>query len=157
VAAAHRFEDLLSWQRMHDLNVEVWKATEHGPASRDPDFRAEIRDAADSAERNVAEGFARYKPAQFAYFLDFSRASAAETKSLLKKGAAVGYFKPEESARLTTLANRGLQAVAKFQRYLRSPDANRNAARRYSRNRATKNEKNENGSNGSNESNGSND
>jgi hypothetical protein len=31
VAGANRFEDLLSWQRMHELNIEVWKATEHDP------------------------------------------------------------------------------------------------------------------------------
>ena len=33
--------------------------------------------------------------------------------------------------RLDALANRGIQAVAKFQRYLRSPRAKQNAARRY--------------------------
>jgi four helix bundle protein len=59
MGGADRFEDLISWQRMHELNIEVWKATEHGRASRDFDFRNEIRDAADSAERDVAEGFGR--------------------------------------------------------------------------------------------------
>ena len=133
VAGANRFEDLLSWQRMHELNVEVWKATEHGPVARDFDFRNEIRDAADSAERNVAEGFGRFNPPQFVNFLDFSRASALETKSLLKKGLAVGYFKSDDATRLGSLADRGLQAVARFQRYLRSPEAKPNAARRYRR------------------------
>ena len=60
--------------------------------------------AADSAERNIAEGFGRYNPPQFAHFLDFSRASAQETRSLLKKGAAVGYFSPDEYDRLNLLA-----------------------------------------------------
>jgi four helix bundle protein len=140
VAGANRFEDLLSWQRMHELNIEVWKATEHGPVARDFDFRNEIRDAADSAERNIAEGFGRFNPPVFANFLDFSRASALETKSLLKKGLAVGYFKADDAVRLDRLANRGIQAVAKFQRYLRSPEAKRNAARRYRRKWAPKSE-----------------
>jgi len=113
------------------LSVEIFKSTEHGPASRDYAFRDEIRDAADSAQRNVAEGFGRYSPPDFARFLDFSRASAHETKALLKKGLAAGYWGPAEHARLDALANRGLQAVARFQRYLRSPAAKRNAARRY--------------------------
>jgi hypothetical protein len=56
------FEELVSWQRMHQLNIEVWKATEEGRAGRDFDFRDEIRDAADSAERNIAEGFGRFRP-----------------------------------------------------------------------------------------------
>ena len=54
-----------------------------------------------------------------------------ETKALLKKGLAVGYWPAAEFERLDVLANRGLQAVAKFQRYLRSEQAKRNAARRY--------------------------
>jgi four helix bundle protein len=130
---ARQFEELLSWQRMHELNIEVWKATEEGPAARDFHFRDQIRDAADSTERNVAEGFGRYKPLVFANFLDFSRASACETRSLLRKGLACGYFTAERFDQLDQLAVRGLQAVASFQRYLRSPAARRNAARRYQR------------------------
>ena len=134
MSVAERFENLLAWQRMHELSVEVWRATEHGPVARDWKFRDQIRDAADSAERNVAEGFGRYEPLVFAQFLDFSRASAEETKSLLKKGIEVGYLSSNDFERLDSLATRGLQAVAKFQRYLRSPQAKRNAARqRYSR------------------------
>jgi four helix bundle protein len=133
MSGARGFEDLLSWQRMHELNIEVWNATEYGRVSRDFDFRNQIRDAADSAERNIAEGFGRYKPLVFANFLDFSRASACETRSLLRKGLASEYFSAEQFDRLDKLAVRGLQAVASFQRYLRSPAAKRNAARRYQR------------------------
>ena len=118
---------------MHELNIEVWTATKYGGAGRDFDFRNQIRDAADSAERNIAEGFGRYKPLVFANFLDFSRASACETRSLLRKGLICGYFSAQHFERLDKLAVRGLQAVANFQRYLRSPAAKRNAARRYQR------------------------
>ena len=143
MAGAQRFEDLISWQRMKELSVEVWKATDRLPASRDFDFRNEIRDASDSAQRNIAEGFGQYNPPQSANFLDFSRASALETKALLKKGLAVGYWTEEEFQRLDTLANRGLQAVAKFQRYLRSPAAKRNAAGRYHDKRSHQSETND--------------
>jgi four helix bundle protein len=129
-----RFEDLISWQRMHDLNIEVWRATETRRASRDFDFKNEIRDAVDSAERNIAEGFGRFTPPQFANFLDVSRASALEARTLLRKGLEVGYWKQADFERLDSLAIRGLQAVAKLQRYLRSPVAKRNAQCRYRRN-----------------------
>ena len=85
MTGAQRFEELISWQRMKELSVEVWKATDRPPASRDFDFRNEIRDASDSAQRNIAEGFGRYNPPQFANFLDFSRASALETKALFEE------------------------------------------------------------------------
>jgi four helix bundle protein len=117
---------------MHELNVEVWKSTRH-LTIRDEGFCKQIRDAADSAERNVAEGFGRYHPGSFANFLDFSRASALETKGHLKKARKVGYLTPETFLKLDDLATRGVQAVAKLQRYLRTQEAKRNAARRYRR------------------------
>ncbi len=116
---------------MHALNVAVMKISDRVAVRQEPAFRAQIRDASDSAERNVAEGFGRYSPAQFVHFLDISRASALETKSLLRKGLVAGYWTAEEYEELDSLATRGLQAVAKFQRYLRSPMAKRNAAGRY--------------------------
>jgi four helix bundle protein len=140
---ATRFEDLICWQRMNELSIEIWEVTDRPPASRDFDFRNEIRDASDSAQRNIAEGFGRYNPPQFANFLDFSRASALETKALSKKGLAIGYWSQEEFQRLDTLANRGLQTVARLQRYLRSPQAKRNAARRYRRQRRVQNDPND--------------
>ena len=146
---------------MNELSVEVWKATDVPPASRDFDFRDQIRDASDSAQRNVAEGFGRFSPPQFAHFLDIVRASALETKALLKKGLAVGYWPESEFQRLDTLADRGLQAVARFQRYLRSPHAKRNAARRYQRTRHNRNASNDpnvmNDPNGTNDPNDPND
>ena len=158
---AKRFEELICWQRMNELSIEVWKATDRPPASKDFDFRNEIRDASDSAQRNIAEGFGRYSPPQFVNFLDFSRASALETKALLKKGLSVGYWTQDEFRRLDTLANRGLQTVARLQRYLRSPQAKCNAARRYRKPRRSQNDPNDpnvaNGSNVTNDPNGSND
>jgi four helix bundle protein len=130
MAGADRFEDLRTWQRMYELSVEVWRATNAGPASRDFDFRREVRDASDSAHRNVAEGFGRYSPPQFLQFLDVARASAQETRALLRKGLVVGYLTEDQFARLDILAARGLQSLAKLQRYLRTPEARRNAGRR---------------------------
>ena len=120
MAGADRFEDLLAWQRAHELHIEVWTASNRPPANRDLRFRDQIWDASESVERNVAEGFGRFNPGQFAHFLDFSRGSILETKTLLRKGCAVGYWNDEEFNRLDRLADRALQAIAKLQRYLRS-------------------------------------
>ena len=131
MAGARRVEELLVWQRTHELNIQVWKVTNTGSASRDFRFRDQVRDAADSSERNVAEGFGRFNPAEFARFLDISRASLLEVKSHLRKGFIVGYLKEDEYRQLDQLATRAIQAVARFQRYLRSPQARANAALRY--------------------------
>ena len=52
-----RFEDLIAWQRAHDLQEEVFAITAKPPASRDFKFCNQIRDSARSAARNTAEGF----------------------------------------------------------------------------------------------------
>src|SRR5688572_26090239 len=122
---------------MYELSLEVWKFTDQPPASRNFKHRDQIRDSSDSAHRNVAEGFGRYNPGEFARFLDVSRGSAEETRALLKTAHAARYLSDEEFAALDALAIRGLEALAKLQRYLRSPDAKRNADRwRYKKQRA---------------------
>lgn len=125
-----RFQDLVTWPRLFELSVEVWTLTAQPPACRDFQFRDQIRDASDSAQRNVAEGFGRFDPPQFLYFLSIARASALETQALLRKGLAIGYISRSDFERLDALADHGLQALAKCQRYLRSPEAKRNAQRR---------------------------
>ena len=53
----------------------MFAATEAGAASRDFRFRDQVRDSAASAGRNIAEGFGRFSPGDFARFLRYARAS----------------------------------------------------------------------------------
>ena len=114
---------------MFELSIEVWKFTETPPASRNFKYCDQIRDSSDSAHRNVAEGFGRYNPPEFLRFLDIVKASADETRALLRKGHATRYLSDEQFAALDKLSVRGLQALARLRRYLRSPEAKRNAER----------------------------
>jgi four helix bundle protein len=118
---------------MHELKIQVQKATDDGSIDADADFRDAIYEAADSAERNIEEGFGRCAPLVFANFLDFSRMSVCETRSLLRKGLARGFFNADQFARLDKLAVQGLRAIVHFQRFLRSPAAKRNVTGRYQR------------------------
>ncbi len=74
----HRYQDFTAWQLAQDLSRKVFGMTSTGPASRDFKFRDNMRDAADSAQRNFPEGFGRFSPGDFAHFLDHSRASLLE-------------------------------------------------------------------------------
>ena len=129
MVVANRVQELIAWQRMYELSVKVWRATDSEAGARDFKFRDQIRDASDSAHRNIAEGFARYNPGEFARFLDVARASAQETRVLLDKGRSIGYLTEQEFTDLDRIAIRGLTAVARLQRYLRSNEAKRNAQR----------------------------
>jgi four helix bundle protein len=87
---AHRYQDLVCWQLADELEQLVFELTATGPAAKDFKFRDQIRDSSCSATRNMAEGFGRFLPAQFANFLRIARGSLMETHNSagagLKKG-----------------------------------------------------------------------
>jgi len=74
------FRDLVTWQLADELRQEVFAFTETGPAARDFEYRDQIRDAIGSACRNTSEGFDRFRPKEFARFLEFARGSLGETQ-----------------------------------------------------------------------------
>jgi four helix bundle protein len=117
--AVKRFEDLEAWQLADELKREVYALTETGPASKDFKFRDQIRDSAASMTKNIAEGFGRFRPADFARFMEFSTASTMETKDSLKDGVDRGYFTPERVTRAHTLIERSLRVSTRLIVYLK--------------------------------------
>jgi len=114
-----RFEDLDVWRLADELRREVLAFTEAGPASRDFKYRDQIRDAAASAARNTAEGFGRFRPADFARFLEFAHASLSETQDALLDGRERGYLSDKPFDRMWRLAKRGLAANTGLMTYLK--------------------------------------
>src|SRR6185295_2390228 len=104
-----KFEDLLTWQLLYELSLAVRKFTGQPSISRHFKYCDQIRDSSDSAHRNVAEGFGRYNPAEFARFLDVSRGSAEETRALLKTAREKHFISEAQFDALDRLAVRGLQ------------------------------------------------
>src|SRR5262249_35955532 len=90
------------------------------PACRDWKFCNQIRDASASAPRNIAEGFGRYWPSDFAHFVEIARGSLAETHNHLRDAYERRYSSDIEFEALTTLPNRAIRASTNFIRYLRS-------------------------------------
>ena len=117
VAGVSRYEDLIAWHLAHELQREV---TATGPASRDFRFRDQIRDSSSSVTRNIAEGFGRYRPGEFARFLDIARGSLTETHNSLRDGHDRGYFTAVDTDRMQLLAGRAAKAITGLIRYLRA-------------------------------------
>jgi len=61
-----RFEDIVAWQLADQLRKEVIAASARGSLAKDYKFCAQIRDAANSGSSNIAEGFKRFNPREFA-------------------------------------------------------------------------------------------
>ena len=124
-----RYQDFKAWQLARELNAKVFDMTSRAPAFSAFKFRDNMRDAADSAQRNFPEGFGRFAPGDFAHFLDHSRASLLEVKNALSVGLDRGYWQESEFRDADALANRALKALSGLQAYLRSPQAKQNADR----------------------------
>jgi four helix bundle protein len=114
----NQFQDLIVWQLADELRREVLAFTEIGPAARDFKYRDQIRDAIASACRNTSEGFDRFRPAEFARFLEFARSSLGETQDCLIDGHERKYITGELFDRLWLLSKRALGANTNLMKYL---------------------------------------
>ena len=137
MAGARRYEDLIVWQLAHELQREVFALTETGPASRDFKFCNQIREASSSGPRNIAEGFGRFSPGDFARFMEIAKGSLTETHNHARDGFERGYFTEEQRERLCRLAGRAIKAAIPFILYLKSRAASR---KRYKRPREPRNQ-----------------
>ena len=120
MTTAHRYEDLVCWQLADELEQLVFELTATGPASRDFKFRDQIRDSSSSTTRNMAEGFGRYRPAEFANFLRIARGSLMETHHSAGAGLNKGYFSSNDTDRMQRLAARSSKATTRLIDYLDS-------------------------------------
>ena len=119
MAGVRRYEDLDAWQLADELKREVYALTDSGPAAKDFEFRDQIRNSAASSTKNIAEGFGRFNPGDFAHFVEIALASAMETKDSLKDGVDRGYFIPARVAHAQRLAERSIKCSTKFIVYLK--------------------------------------
>ena len=113
---ARSFEDLVAWQLSRQLHSEVVEFTANGAAARDFHYRDQIRASSASAPANIAEGFARFRPREFARFLEFAKASLAETRSHLIIGHDRGYLSEDHFSRLSNLARAAERATTNLLR-----------------------------------------
>ena len=96
MSTAQKFEDLAAWRFSREMEDVIFEITEKGPVTRDREFWNQIRAAASKAPPLIAEGFIRFKPRQFAYYLRMARGEIAEVQSKLASAKARKYFTEEQ-------------------------------------------------------------
>ena len=107
---ANSFEDLRIWQQARELVCNVYSDFRE---IRDYGFKDQIQRAAISIMNNIAEGFERKTPADFARFLDIAKASCGEVRSMYYTAEDLNYIPSESSAERRTSAivlSRGIAA-----------------------------------------------
>jgi four helix bundle protein len=127
---ARTYRELEAWQLATELRRGVLKLVAKPPTSRNLKFCDQIVDSSSSPARNIAEGFGRFGPTEFARFLDIARGSLDETDNHLRDGVERSYFPPETAGQLIRLAARCKAAIEQLQAYLRKPSTRKRFRRK---------------------------
>ncbi len=80
---AKSFEDLIVWQKAHQLVLAVYRMSEGFPKSEVYGLTAQLRRATVSIPANIAEGFKKRTKADKARFLNIAQGSLEECRYYL--------------------------------------------------------------------------
>ena len=117
---ARDFREIVAWQLSYQLRCEVVAFTANGSPARDFRYRDQIRDSSASTTRNIAEGFGRHRPGEFARFCEFAIGSLNETQDGLIDGRDRGYLEDRLFSRLWNLSKAAERATRNLMFYLKS-------------------------------------
>jgi len=106
---AKSFEDLIVWQKAHQLVLLIYKYTDSFPKKEDYSLTSQFRRASISISANIAEGFKKKGKADKARFMNISQGSLEECRYYLILSRDLGYgenseikIKLEEVSKLLT-------------------------------------------------------
>jgi four helix bundle protein len=114
MAGVRRYEDLDCWKLAMELADLFDAMTSEGEAAKDFAFRSQLRRSGTKAPAQIAEGFLRFRPADFANFLRMARASLGEAQTHLERGRRRSYWSEETVASARKLSDRALGATTRL-------------------------------------------
>ena len=92
MATVKTYRDLEVWQKAMAFVEDVYKAVKTFPREEQYGLSDQIRRAAVSIPSNIAEGFGRDTPKEFAHFLSIARGSLYEVMTQLEIASRLGYL-----------------------------------------------------------------
>jgi len=113
-------EEFDAWKLAWELKEKVYAFTATSRVAQDKKFCEEIRESARSAPDNIAEGFYRFSPPDFANFLRIARGSLGEVQNQLLHAKMRSYLDDEQFRELSRLCRRALGASRALRLYLLS-------------------------------------
>ncbi len=117
MATVTQFEDLQIWQEARTLVKDIYDLTK---GLKDYGFVDQIRRASVSVMNNIAEGFERGSNREFIRFLNISKASCAEVRSMLYLSEDLGYLETIKVDDLRKFCFNLSTSLNKFINYLES-------------------------------------
>ncbi len=116
MSLAKRFEELRIWNEAREQVRFIYLEFSE---LRDFGFRDQIQRAAVSVMNNIAEGFERKTPRDFAHFLDLSKGSCGEVRSMLYVAEDLDYIDSTTAADLRGKSEKLAGGIAAFTSHLR--------------------------------------
>jgi four helix bundle protein len=104
-----RFEQLIAWQKSHELVLEVYRISKQFPSDERFGLTSQLRRAAVSIPANIAEGFKRRSQPEKCRFYNIAEAPLEEARYYFILAKELGYIsdntvlltQADEAARLT--------------------------------------------------------
>jgi four helix bundle protein len=88
---ARKFQDLIVWQKAHDLVMQIYKLSKDYPLDERFGLISQIRRSAVSIPANIAEGFKKWYKNDKIKFLNIAQCSLEETRYYLILSKDLGY------------------------------------------------------------------
>ena len=95
MATIKSYRELTVWKTAMTFVENVYRALRHFPKEETYGICDQIRRAAVSIPSNIAEGFGRDTPKEFAHFLSIARGSLYEVSTQLEIANRLGYLQPD--------------------------------------------------------------
>ncbi len=108
------YKDLIVWQKSMEVVEIVFKETKSFPGSELYGLVSQMKRAAVSIPSNIAEGFGRNSPKEFAQFYSISYGSALELETQLIITKRIGYLNEEGYKKITALLDEVLKMLNKM-------------------------------------------
>ncbi|NOX64415.1 MAG: four helix bundle protein [Chlorobi bacterium] len=115
-----KFEDLNVWQNAREVVKKIYLITNKQEFKSDSGLKSQIQRAAVSIMTNIAEGFERETNKDFANFLNYSKGSAGEVRSLLYIAKDLNYITEKQFIDLKELSITIIKQLYTFKKYLRN-------------------------------------
>ena len=119
MATAKHHEDLVAWQLNEKLRQLVVALTARSEVRRHVRFCDQILRSPESAPSNIAEGFGRFKPREFARFVRIALGSLSESQNHLRAAVNDKKIPQEDFDSLWSLATSARRVATKLHSYLR--------------------------------------
>lgn len=105
MAGIKTFEELLVWQKAHELVLIIYKLTNDFPKCEEFGLKSQLRRAGVSIPSNIAEGFKRKSLNDSCRFYNMSQGSLEEIKYQLRLSKDLSYIKDETYNQIVSLAD----------------------------------------------------